>query len=259
MGAEVEWPFDQAGEYRDQLIEYKDFTRTTIRESRLNDVRLIGVEMIDAEIDGYIENLVVNGVDVTKLVEDELDRRYPVRVTLRSDRARAAAARLVRARRDVGRDDRSGSEPHRSPAPAAGRDEWSVTETIRHLVFVVDSWFSRGVLDEPLPYHPAGLSPSFMTGIEEMGIDTAATPSFEEAVAIWTDRTRKVSTYLASATSADLAGTCQPNDGPLLAAGHGRHPRRSDASASCSTRRGPTTNSRSATSQSSPPGASGHR
>ena len=82
-------------------------------------------------------------------------------------------------------------------------------------MFVVDSWFSRGVLDEPLPYHPAGLSPSFMTGIEEMGIDTAATPSFEEAVALWTDRTRKVSTYLASATSADLAGTCQPNDGQL--------------------------------------------
>ena len=63
MGAEVEWPFDQAGEHRDQLIEFKDFTRTTIRESRLNDVRLIGVEMIDAEIDGYIENLVVNGVE----------------------------------------------------------------------------------------------------------------------------------------------------------------------------------------------------
>jgi hypothetical protein len=68
----MEWPFDETGEFRDQRFEYKDFTGTTIRESRVNAVRFVGVEMIDAEIDGYVEHLVINGVDVMPLVEAEL-------------------------------------------------------------------------------------------------------------------------------------------------------------------------------------------
>ena len=60
----MEWPFDKSGTYLDARIEFADFTGTTIRESRLNGVRFVGVEMVDAEIDGYIENLVVNGVAV---------------------------------------------------------------------------------------------------------------------------------------------------------------------------------------------------
>ena len=38
-----------------------------------------GALLADMEINGDIENLRVNGVDVVPLVEAELDRRYPDR------------------------------------------------------------------------------------------------------------------------------------------------------------------------------------
>jgi hypothetical protein len=34
-----------------------------------------GVEIVDTTIDGEIQNLVINGVDVAPLVEAELDKR----------------------------------------------------------------------------------------------------------------------------------------------------------------------------------------
>ena len=63
----------------------EDFSAAEFRECVLNGTRLIGVVMQDAEIDGLVTNLVVNGVEVTAYVEAELDRRYPVRVLIRSD------------------------------------------------------------------------------------------------------------------------------------------------------------------------------
>src|SRR3954469_22105396 len=63
----------------------EDLTGAQFRECDLSRARLIGVVMQDAEIDGLVTNLVVNGVEVMGYVEAELDRRHPVRVLLRSD------------------------------------------------------------------------------------------------------------------------------------------------------------------------------
>ena len=62
----------------------QDLTDAEFRECDLTRARLIGVVMQDAVIDGLVTNLVVNGVEVTSYVEAELDRRYPVRLLLRS-------------------------------------------------------------------------------------------------------------------------------------------------------------------------------
>src|SRR5580704_11919054 len=63
----------------------RDFTGAEFRECELDRARLVGVVMRDAEIDGLISNLTVNGVEVTGYVAAELDRRHPVRVLIRSD------------------------------------------------------------------------------------------------------------------------------------------------------------------------------
>lgn len=42
-----------------------------------------GVELVDTDIVGEIENLTINGVDIGPLVKAELDRRYPDRVKMR--------------------------------------------------------------------------------------------------------------------------------------------------------------------------------
>ena len=70
---------------RMRRFDDEDLTGAQFRECDLSRARLIGVVMQDAEIDGLITNLTVNGVEVMPYVEAELDRRHPVRLLIRSD------------------------------------------------------------------------------------------------------------------------------------------------------------------------------
>ena len=54
-----------------------DLTGATFRAVGLHGVVMRGVEISHTTIDGEIEDVVVNGVDVGPLIEAELDRRYP--------------------------------------------------------------------------------------------------------------------------------------------------------------------------------------
>jgi hypothetical protein len=65
-----------AGGYsRHGEFDNQDLTDAEFRECDLTRARMIGVVMRDAVIDGLVDNLVVNGVEVTSYVEAELDRR----------------------------------------------------------------------------------------------------------------------------------------------------------------------------------------
>src|SRR6202012_5453599 len=122
-------------------FEDQDLTDAEFRECDLTRARLIGVVMQDAVIDGLVSNLVVNGVEVTSYVEAELDRRHPVRLLIRS----AAPAAIREAPRQL----RAGwaatiGRLHEMPGGSEHQrvgGEWSAVETLRHLVFVHDSWF----------------------------------------------------------------------------------------------------------------------
>lgn len=61
-------------------------------------------------------------------------------------------------------------------------DEWSYVETARHLVFVVDLWIRRAVLDEALPFHPEGLPPTFMPPSVFPGVEPTLEVSLERVV-----------------------------------------------------------------------------
>ena len=53
--------------------------------------------------------------------------------------------------------------------------EWSFIETLRHLVFVTDSWIGMGVLGSEVR-HPLGLPPHFVTNGKELGLDLESEP-----------------------------------------------------------------------------------
>src|SRR5262245_15232966 len=126
----------------------------TFRNGELFDVRMRGVEIVNTTIEGEVENLVINGVDVAPLIEAELDRRQPDRVKFRPTTAdgfreawdvneRLWAATVERARRlDPGQLHESVDE------------EWSFIQTLRHLAFASESWVGRAVLGDPSPWHP---------------------------------------------------------------------------------------------------------
>ena len=173
-------------------FEDEDLTDAEFRECDLTRARLIGVVMQDAVIDGLVSNLVVNGVEVTSYVEAELDRRHPVRLLIRS----ADPPDLREAFRQLRADwaatlGRLLGMPEGSEYQRVG-GEWSAVETLRHLVFVHDSWFRRCCLGSTKPFTAIGLAPDFVPDQEEQGLDRAATRA---STRCWPCATRRVSSW----------------------------------------------------------------
>lgn len=182
----------------------EDFSAAEFRECTLSGSRLIGVVMQDAEIDGLVTNLVVNGVEVTAYVEAELDRRYPVRLLIRSD----VPADLLEGWRLL-QADWSATINRLRAAPGIEHrtvnDEWSALQTLRHLVFVHDSWFRRCVLGSTDLFTPIGLAPEYVPDREEQGIDLTADPSLDEVAAVRVKQAAELDEWLKTVTPAQLA------------------------------------------------------
>jgi hypothetical protein len=206
--------YEQADDFRGAEFVDVDMSGAVLREVDLSGARMRGVMLIGADIDGAINGLRVNGVEVAPLIERELNRLHPERRSLRPidpDGAREAWAvvqtfwdeTIARARR------LPGEALHRSVD-----EEWSFVETIRHLIFVTDSWFGHAVLGEQNPFHEYGLPASFMADASEFGIDGTASPSFEEVMEVRADRLAAVRRFLASVTQEDLDRPREPNTAP---------------------------------------------
>ena len=181
-------------------FEDQDLTDAEFRECDLTRARLIGVVMQDAVIDGLVRNLVVNGVEVTSYVEAELDRRHPVRLLIRS----ADPADLREAFRQLRADwaatlGRLRGMPKGSENQRAG-GEWSAVETLRHLVFVHDSWFRRCCLGSAGPFTAIGLASGFVPDQEEQGLDRAAAPSLDEVLAARGEQGAELERWLLTVT-----------------------------------------------------------
>ena len=190
----------------------EDLTGAEFRECDLSRTRLVGVVMQDAEIDGLVTNLIVNGVEVMPYVEAELDRRYPVRLLIRSDDPADLAEAWRQLRDDWARTlDRvrlmpEGSEHRRVDG------EWSMVETLRHLVFVHDSWFRRCVRGRSEPFTAMGLGPPFVPDQKEQGLDRSARPSLDEVLRVRDQQALEIQAWLAQVTPEQLAQTAPVPD-----------------------------------------------
>ena len=197
--------------------EFRDarFWRADLRGAELRDCDLRGARVVSCMVDGLrvdgfdgtATGVTVDDVDVTAFVAAELDRRHPERVQVRAARdaeqLRAAWTVLEEAWATTTARAERLAEPRRHERVDG---EWSVAETLRHLVFAVDTWVGRMVLDRPRPWHPQGLPPSDfgVPAAQEIGVDLAAAPSWAEAVALWSARSAQVRDVLAGATEAFL-------------------------------------------------------
>jgi DinB superfamily len=163
------------------------------------------------DLSGHVEGFRVNGVDVTAFVAAELDRRHPERVQLREIRD----ADGFRAMADTVTGLWSAAVARVEALPGPARDErvdgeWSFAETLRHLVFITDSWASRTILDEELPYHRIGLPQTAYAAADAaaLGIDLSAEPTWSEVLAARADRLAVLAGILNGLTDADLGRPC---------------------------------------------------
>jgi hypothetical protein len=127
---------------------------TDLRAISFHHVRFLGLEMVDVEITGEIEDVTINGVDIGPLIDAELNRRMPDRAKMHPttvEEFQEAWAILERLWADT--EDRARTLPP-DLLHERVRGEWSFIETLRHLNFASAAWVGRMVLGDPVPWHP---------------------------------------------------------------------------------------------------------
>jgi uncharacterized protein YjbI with pentapeptide repeats len=191
-----------------------DLSRARFRGADLAGVVMTGVEVVDARIDGEIQNLVINGVDVAPLIEAELDRRDPERAKMRPTNAAGyrEAWEIVERLWDGTVTRARTFRPEQLHESVDG--EWSFIETLRHLVFATDAWVRRVILGDPAPWDPLGLPWDEMRDTPGIPRDRMARPSLDDVLALRLDRMATVRTVIDGLTEKSLDAHTKPVDGP---------------------------------------------
>jgi uncharacterized damage-inducible protein DinB len=197
-------PEEFEGDLRGAVFWGADLTGARFRDVDLTGATITHAWLVGVEIDALVERLVVNGVDVTDYV-NERDPWYPLRAMLRPDDPagmQAAWAALEAAWAKTLEAAQSLSEGQRQEQVDG---EWSLVQTLRHLVFAMDKWFTAPVLGGG--FHPIGITNSASVDFPFPGLDPAAAPSFADALAAREERSDRLRAYLAELTPDDLART----------------------------------------------------
>ena len=178
----------------------------SIRNSDVSGVTMRAVDVGGLDIDSHdlaMVTLVVNGVDVVPLVEAELDRRFPgrgLRNATTPEELRECWVAVQAAWQET-----VDSTPTEL-VDAHVEDEWSMAQTLRHLVLATDAWLRGGIERRDQPFHEIGL---IFTGAAELGFDTSMfreeAPTYDEVLAVRAERQQLVTDFLATVTPDLLA------------------------------------------------------
>ncbi|HET9728673.1 MAG TPA: DinB family protein [Acidimicrobiia bacterium] len=178
-----------------------DLTGAHFRDVNLTNATISHAWLVNIDIDALVDNVVINGVDVTAYV-NERDPWYPLRAMLRpSDpegmRAAVAALELEWAKTIIRAQALPGSNLH-----ASVNGEWSFVQTLRHLVFAIDKWFTAPILGGR--FHPIGLPNSGSVDFPWPDLDYDLAPSLTESLAARADRATRFRDYLATVATTDF-------------------------------------------------------
>lgn len=189
-----------------------DFSGARVLYSDLSGATFRSVDVGGLDIDSHdlaFDSLTVNGVDVVPLVEAELNRRFPGR-ELKDAQTPEGLREAWVAVQGAWADTVAGTPPDLVDASVDG--EWSLTQTLRHLVLATDAWLGKGIHREEQPFHEIG---QLFTGAAEMGVDTSMfrteAPGYDEVLAVRGERQERVTAFLTTATPELLA---EPRDDP---------------------------------------------
>jgi uncharacterized damage-inducible protein DinB len=191
-----------------------DLSRAQFRGVDMRGVLMRGVELVDVRIDGEIQDLLINGVDVAPLVSAELDRRDPDRARMRpTDPAGFREAwDIVERLWDSTAERARRLDPELLHQSVDG--EWSFIETLRHLVFATDAWVRRAILGDPSPWDPLDLPWDEMPDTPGTPRDREVRPSLDEVLPLRSDRMATVRRLIDDLTDESLAAHTKPVEAP---------------------------------------------
>ncbi len=196
---------------RTKDFEGATFVKASFKGAALRFCDVSGVTMRGVDVDGldmdshdlFFGSLLVNGVDVVPLVDAELNRQFPGRELQKAQTPKGLREAWV-AVQSAWQTTVSATPPELVDAHVEG--EWSLAQTLRHLILATDAWLRGGVLQMKQPFHEIG---QIFTGAEEMGFDMsvfrADRPAYQEILAVRAERQLLVTDFLATATAELLA------------------------------------------------------
>ena len=176
----------------------------TFRDVDLTGARFSHSRLADVVIDAEIDRLVVNGVDVTDYV-NERDEWFALRSQIRpADSAGMRKGWHAISDAWVAAIERAHGLGE-GQCHASFEGEWSFLQTLRHLVFATDKWFTAPILGGT--FNPIGIPNSGSADFGWPGLDSTASPTFDEAVGAWRGRSQQLRQYIDVAEPAALTAT----------------------------------------------------
>ncbi|MCU1399976.1 MAG: hypothetical protein JWN62_3085 [Acidimicrobiales bacterium] len=187
-------------------FEGATFFRTSFKGAILRSCDVGGVSMRSVDVGGldidshdlFFGSLMVNGVDVVPFVDAELNRQFPGRELQKAQTPEGLRDGWVAVQAAW---ETTVTNTPREHVDAHVGDEWSLAQTLRHLVLATDAWLRGGIMGMEQPFHEIGL---IFTGAAEMGFDMsifqADAPAFEDILVARAERQQLVTGFLSTAT-----------------------------------------------------------
>ena len=200
--------YSDTNEFEGAAFVKTSFKGATLRFSDVSGVTMRSVDVDGLDIDShdlFMGSLVVNGVDVVPLVDAELNRQFPGRELQKAQTPEGLREGWVAVQ--AAWQETVAATPT-DLVDAHVEDEWSLAQTLRHLILATDTWLRGAILRIEQPFHEIG---QIFTGAAGMGFDTsifrAEAPTYDEVLAVRAERQQLVTDFLTTATPDLLAET----------------------------------------------------
>jgi len=178
-----------------------DLSGATFRDVNLTDAKISHAWLVNVDIDALVDKVVINGVDVTAYV-NERDEWYPLRAMIRPTEPAGMRDAWAALEAEWGKTLDIAKEFPEDKLHESVNGEWSFVETLRHLVFAMDKWFTSPVLGEA--FDPMGLPNTGSRDYPWPSLDYDLKPSLAEALAARADRATRFRDFLGSVEAVGL-------------------------------------------------------
>ena len=189
-----------------------DLSGAQFRDVNLTGATITHAWLVDVNVDALVERVVINGVDVTAYV-NERDEWYPLRGMLRPTDAAGMQTTWAALDAEWSKAIARAAALGEAAAQRQVNDEWSFVQTVRHLVFAMDKWFTVPVLGDG--YDPIGMPNSGSVDYPWPGLDYSSTPTLAEALDVRAARSARFRDFVATVAETDFARSIDvPENGP---------------------------------------------
>lgn len=183
-----------------------DFTNATIRFSDVRGMKIRSTDTNGLDIDDhdlFFGKLIVNGVDVVPYVNAELNKQFPGRELQSAQTLDGLHEGWVAVQKAWQETIDETPEEWRD---VQVNDEWSLSETLRHLILATNAWLGSAIQRQEHPFHDIGL---IFTGAAEMGFDMSIfredEPTWEEILQVRAEHQQAVTDFLNGTNEEEIA------------------------------------------------------